>query len=107
LRRCSSGDRQLQLDEAAEWVHKSLKAKSLLTTPAAYLMESAFCDRPATIATWETDLPYVDGVETERYLRKIAERTVAGLMRALQACADIFKSTECTNYFAACGYETT
>jgi hypothetical protein len=52
-------------------------------------------------------LPNVDGVETERYLRKIAERTVAGLMRALQACADIFKSTECTNYFAACGYETT
>src|SRR5271157_834222 len=25
------------------------------------------------------------------YLRKIAERTVAGLMRALEACADIFK----------------
>jgi len=41
------------------------------------------------------------------YLRKIAERTVAGLMRALQACADIFKSAECTNYFAACGYDTT
>jgi transposase len=41
------------------------------------------------------------------YLRKIAERTVAGLMRALEACADIFKSAECTNYFAACGYDTT
>jgi hypothetical protein len=40
------------------------------------------------------------------YLRKIAERTVAGLMRALEACADIFKSAECTNYFAACGYDT-
>ena len=24
-----------------------------------------------------------------------------------QACADIFKSAECTNYFAACGYDTT
>src|SRR5208282_6420056 len=32
------------------------------------------------------------------YLRKIAERTVAGLMRALEACADIFKSAERTNY---------
>ena len=41
------------------------------------------------------------------YLRKIAERTVAGLMRALEACADIFKPAECTNYFAACGYDTT
>ena len=41
------------------------------------------------------------------YLRKIAERTVAGLMRALEACADIFKSVECTNYCAACGYDTT
>ncbi len=41
------------------------------------------------------------------YLRKIAERTVAGLMRALEACGAIFKSAECTNYFAACGYDTT
>jgi transposase len=41
------------------------------------------------------------------YLRKIAERTVACLMRALEASADIFKSAECTNYFAACGYDTT
>ena len=39
------------------------------------------------------------------YLRKIAERTVAGLMRALEACPDIFKSTECANYFTACGYD--
>ena len=40
------------------------------------------------------------------YLRKIAERTVAGLMRALETCADIFKPAECVNYFAACGYDT-
>ena len=41
------------------------------------------------------------------YLRKIAERTVAGLMRALEASADIFRPAECTNYFVACGYDTT
>jgi transposase len=41
------------------------------------------------------------------HLRKIAERTVAGLMRTLDACADIFKPAECENYFAACGYDTT
>jgi signal transduction histidine kinase len=37
------------------------------------------------------------------FLRKIAERSVAGLMRALEACADIFKPAECENYFMACG----
>ena len=41
------------------------------------------------------------------YLRKFAERSVAGLMRALEACADIFKPIEWANYFAACGYDTT
>ena len=40
------------------------------------------------------------------FLRKIAERSVAGLMRALEACANIFKSAECENYFKACGYDT-
>ena len=39
------------------------------------------------------------------FLRKIAERSVAGLMRALEACADIFKPAECENYFKACGYD--
>jgi hypothetical protein len=32
--------------------------------------------------------------------------TVAGLMSALEACADIFKPAECKNYFTACGYDT-
>jgi transposase len=40
------------------------------------------------------------------FLRKIAERSVAGLMRALEACAAIFKPAECENYFKACGYDT-
>ena len=40
------------------------------------------------------------------YLRKIAERTVNGLMRALEACANIFNLAECASYFAACGYDT-
>jgi hypothetical protein len=39
--------------------------------------------------------------------RKFAERTVAGLTRALDACADILKPTECTSHFAACGYDPT
>ena len=40
------------------------------------------------------------------FLRKIAERTVAGLLTALDACSDIFKPAECANYFTACGYDT-
>ena len=40
------------------------------------------------------------------FLRKIAERTVTGLLNALDACADIFKPSECGNYFKACGYDT-
>ena len=40
------------------------------------------------------------------FLRKLAERTVAGLMHALEVCADIFKPAECEHYFRACGYDT-
>jgi transposase len=39
------------------------------------------------------------------FLRKLAQRTVAGLMSALQACANIFKPSECANYFKACAYD--
>ena len=40
------------------------------------------------------------------FLRKIAERPVAGLTNALNACAEIFKPAECVNCFEACGYDT-
>ncbi len=38
-------------------------------------------------------------------LRKAAERTVAGLWRAIGCIADTFSQTECANYFAAAGYD--
>ena len=38
-------------------------------------------------------------------LRKLAERTVAGLIAFLEASADLFKPDECQNYFKACGYD--
>jgi len=40
-------------------------------------------------------------------LRKLAERTVAGLIAVLEGCADLFKPAECANFFTACGYDTT
>jgi hypothetical protein len=38
-------------------------------------------------------------------LRKSAERTVAGLLAALDAGADIFNPAQCANYFNASGYD--
>ena len=40
------------------------------------------------------------------FLRKIAERSDSGLINALDACAEIFKPAEWSNYFKACGYDT-
>ncbi len=40
------------------------------------------------------------------FLRKISERTIAGLINALETCAPIFKPVECMNHFQACGYDT-
>ena len=40
-------------------------------------------------------------------LRKLAQRTVAGLIAVLEGCADLFKPIERENFFVACGYDTT
>ncbi len=38
-------------------------------------------------------------------LRKAAERTVEGLWTAIGRLVDVFTPRECTNYFAAAGYD--
>ena len=38
-------------------------------------------------------------------LRKLAERTVAGLIAVLEGAAGLFKRDQCENYFETCGYE--
>ena len=38
-------------------------------------------------------------------LRKLAERTVAGLIAILEGCGSLFKPIECRHYFEAAGYE--
>ncbi len=38
-------------------------------------------------------------------LRKLAERTVVGLIAALEGCAELFKPGECENDFESCGYD--
>jgi transposase len=37
------------------------------------------------------------------FLRKAAERTVEGLWSAIGRCTDLFKPSECQNYFALAG----
>jgi len=39
------------------------------------------------------------------FLRKLAERTVVGLIAAPERCADLFKPDECENYFEACDFD--
>lgn len=38
-------------------------------------------------------------------LRKAEERTVGGLWDLIGKLVDIFKPTECANYFSSCGYD--
>ena len=38
-------------------------------------------------------------------LRKLAERTVAGLLAILEGCAGLFKPADCQSYLRACGYD--
>jgi transposase len=38
-------------------------------------------------------------------LRKAEERTVGGLWDLIGKLVDIFKTTECANYFNSCGYD--
>jgi transposase len=40
-------------------------------------------------------------------LRKLAERTVAGLIAILESCPELYKPCECENFFKACGYDAT
>jgi len=39
------------------------------------------------------------------HLRKAAERTIHGLWNAIGRILDLYSPQECTNYFAACGYD--
>jgi transposase len=38
-------------------------------------------------------------------LRKTGERTVSGLWDLIGTLVDLFRPTECANYFSSCGYE--
>ena len=79
--------------------HKGPKVEQLIKAVGAELRY---------LPPYSPDMSPIEKVysKLKAFLRNIAERTVAGLMAALEACADIFKPTECANYFQACGYDT-
>ena len=77
--------------------HKGPKVEQLITAAGAELRH---------LPPYSPDMNPIEKAysKLKAFLRKIAERTVAGLLAALDACADIFKPAECENYFRACGY---
>jgi len=80
--------------------HKGGKVEQLITEAGAELRY---------LPPYSPDMNPIEKAfsKLKAHLRKIAERTVAGLIRALQTCAAIFKPLECQNYFLACGYADT
>lgn len=62
----------------------------------------------AAVKLWDPDLNPIEKAyaKLKAHLRKLAERTVSGLMALLETCAYIFKPKEAENFFAACGYDT-
>jgi transposase len=78
--------------------HKGPKVEQLITAAGAELRY---------LPPYSPDMNPIEKAysKLKAFLRKIAERTVAGLLLALDACADIFRPTECKNYFRACGYD--
>jgi transposase len=79
--------------------HKSERVKSILESFGANVLY---------LPPYSPDLNPIEKAcaKLKAYLRKLAERTVSGLMALLETCTDIFKPVEAANFFAACGYDT-
>lgn len=79
--------------------HKSERVKTILESFGAAVLY---------LPPYSPDLNPIEKAyaKLKAYLRKIAERTVPGLMKLLNDCAHIFNPTEAANFFAACGYDT-
>ncbi len=76
--------------------HKSERVKSILERFGASVLY---------LPPYSPDLNPIEKAyaKLKAYLRKLAKRTVPGVMALLEACADIFNPTEAENLFAACG----
>lgn len=55
---------------------------------------------------YSPDFNPIENAKLKAHLRKAAERTVDGLWNAIGGrLIDLFKQSECRNYFAAAGYD--
>jgi transposase len=79
--------------------HKGARVKQLIKATRAELLY---------LPPYSPDMNPIEKAysKLKAFLRKIAKRTVTGLLNALEACAEIFKPGECANYFKSCGYYT-
>jgi hypothetical protein len=68
---------------------------------------SRACASPSLSRSLEDLLTILDRVSAAgaKFRSLTAERSIAGLLNALEACASIFKHAQCVNYFEASGYD--
>ena len=78
--------------------HKGPKVRALIEAAGAGLVY---------LPSYSPDFNPIENAfaKLKALLRKAAERTVAGLWRAIGELLDAFTPGECTNYFAAAGYD--
>ncbi len=78
--------------------HKGPKVRALIEAAGAALL---------FLPPYSPDFNPIENAfaKLKALLRKAAERTVAGLWRAIGCIVDTFSQTECANYFAAAGYD--
>ena len=80
--------------------HKRAEARELIEAAGCALI---------FLPAYSPDLNPIENAysKLKALLRKAKERTVEGLQRFLFAALDAFKSQECANFFAHCGYSAT
>ena len=78
--------------------HKGPKVRALIEAAGAELL---------FLPPYSPDFNPIENAfaKLKALLRKAAERTVAGLWRAIGKIVDLFSPSECANYFAAAGYD--
>jgi len=78
--------------------HKGPKVRALIEAAGAELL---------FLPPYSPDFNPIENAfaKLKSLLRKAAERTVAGLWRAIGRIVDTFSPVECLNYFAAAGYD--
>jgi len=78
--------------------HKSTRTRALIEAAGASLL---------FLPPYSPDFNPIEKkfAKLKALLRKAAQRTVDGLWTTIGRLSDTFTTTECANYFSACGYD--